>query len=479
MTSPLERRQAGVLAHITSLPGPGTLGNDARRFVDFLVDGGFGVWQTLPLGPTGPNLSPYWLPSVHAGNSALIDLSLLRTAGWLDDERGDRETQLVAACQGFQKRSTYEERRAFARFDREQAYWLDDFALYEALRKNTALPWWRWPRDLRDRHPRAMFRALRDHREAIYQCQFEQFVFYRQWRALRDYANDRGVSLFGDMPMYVSRDGVEVWRNRELFQVDDNWEPVAVSGVPPDYFAKEGQLWGNPLYDWRLMQSRGFSWWVSRIRGLAQYFDLLRIDHFRALDAYWSIPVDAPSARDGHWHNAPGAELLDTLFREIAELNLVAEDLGTITPEVDTLRLRYNIPGMTVLQFAFDGSEHNPYLPANHERNTIVYTGTHDNNTTLGWYQALTPESRDYVNRVLGCTEEQMPQALIEAAYNSKAVLAMIPMQDLLHLDGKHRMNTPGTTENNWKWKFGWNDLDPNLTARCRARLESSRRLGG
>ena len=473
MTTPLDRRRAGVLLHPTSLPGDGpngVLGEHARRFVDFLADAGFSLWQTLPLVPTDDSLSPYQMRSAHAGNPELIDTADLLAHGWLAAEHAvaDTDTRMVNAYRGFHEKAAAGERAAFDNFVQENRGWLLPYALFEHYRREfERKPWWEWPEAIRRRDPATLTAALAQARHQLRRIAFEQYLFDRQWQHLRDYANSRGICVFGDMPFYVDLNSVEVWWQRKFFRVDGQGRPEAVAGVPPDYFNADGQLWGNPLYDWNAMRADGFRWWADRLRGQLRRFDLVRIDHFRALEAYWEVPVAATSARDGRWQSAPGGELLTALERELGELPLVAEDLGTITPAVRALREEFNLPGMLVLQFAFDGSPHNPYLPANHVANAVVYSGTHDNDTTLGWYQSLDAGTRARVDACLASTPGDMPGALIRAAYASPAQLAVLPMQDLLGLGSEARMNFPGTTSGNWRWRFGWEQLDAQLAERC------------
>ena len=474
------RRRAGVLLHPTSLPGSlgnGDLGPDAYRFVDLLVDCRISLWQTLPLGPTHDDLSPYQCLSVHAGDFRLISLQLLVEQGWLDDAGLDpsqdpdrqRRLQLVAAHQGFQQRASAEEREAFARFACEHAAWLEDFALYQALRAaHRGKAWYQWPRAICDRQPAALTRERARLTQQIEQVRFEQFLFYRQWTQLRRYANERGVLLFGDIPIFVAHDSADVWAHREWFSVDAHGQSQVVAGVPPDYFSATGQRWGNPHYRWDALQQDGYRWWVQRIRSQMEMFDLVRIDHFRGFEAYWEIDARAETAVDGRWVEGPGDSFFQALTAELGELPLVAEDLGVITPEVTALRERFGLPGMKILQFAFDGSPENPYLPHNHETLSVVYTGTHDNNTTLGWYRELTDDQRWPVHHYLGADSEPMPWLLIRAALASVARLAVIPMQDLLGLDGSHRMNVPGVADGNWRWRFAWDQVHEEHRARLR-----------
>lgn len=473
-----ERRRAGILLHPTSLPGAagnGDLGPDAYRFVDFLVDSGIGLWQTLPLGPTHEDLSPYQCLSVHAGNFRLISLQMLVDLGWLDvaeldpeqDVDAQRKVRLVAAHNGFRSRANDDERQAYARFVEEHAHWLDDFALYQSLRDEYGgRAWYEWPQAVRDRQPEALAQQRRRLAGAIEQVRFEQFLFNRQWKQLRHYANDRGVLLFGDIPIFVAHDSAEVWAHREWFTVDAQGRLEKVAGVPPDYFSETGQLWGNPLYRWDVLQADGFKCWVERIRSQMEMFDLVRIDHFRGFEAYWEVDAHAETAAGGHWVKAPGTAFFETLKQELGELPLVAEDLGVITEEVTELRRRFGLPGMKILQFAFDGSSQNPYLPHNHEVMSVVYTGTHDNNTSLGWYQDLADEQRSFVRHYLGDSGEPMPWLLVRVALASVARLAVIPMQDVLGLDGAHRMNVPGIADGNWRWRFQWEQLQDEHRAR-------------
>lgn len=476
----LDRRRAGVLLHPTSLPGNGdngTLGAEARRFVDFLADSGFSVWQTLPLGPTHADRSPYQCLSVHAGNPRLIDFAALEDSGWLP--RGaaslavagdDRRRLLMQALDGYRAQGNGGD---LAGFLAAQAFWLDDYALYSALRHDSGhLAWWQWPAAWRDRDRHALSEARVRLAEEIELVRFEQFLFFRQWRELREYAHARGVRLFGDLPIFVAQDSADVWAQRHNFDLDDAGQPRAVAGVPPDYFSATGQRWGNPLYDWQRLQVDGFRFWVERLQTQLELFDLVRIDHFRGFQAYWSIPATESTAVSGHWVEAPGTALFEVLQQEFGTLPVVAEDLGLITPEVTALRDCFALPGMCVLQFAFDGGPGNPYLPHNHVANSVIYTGTHDNDTTLAWYEQLAAPQQQAVLDYLGYPGEAMPWPLIRAALASVARLAMVPMQDLLELGAGQRMNLPGTAESNWSWRFDWTQFTPDLSARLRRLVE-------
>jgi 4-alpha-glucanotransferase len=478
----LAERRAGVLLHPTSLPGSGsrgTFGADARRFVEWLAAGGFGVWQTLPLGIADAYGSPYTLRSADAGDPRFIDVTDLAAVPELPariDAAGDHAARYAS----FAALATGEQTRAFVEFVRAQRRWLLPYGLFElSSARFTDTPWWQWPAAHRDLNPAALRGLLAENRTAFRALLFEQYLFELQWSALKRYAHERGVHLFGDLPFYVDRSSVDVWWHRRLFALDARSEPLAVAGVPPDYFNAEGQLWGNPLYEWDALERSGFRWWLDRIAAQLGRFDLLRIDHFRALESYWEIPAGASTARLGQWRRGRGDALLAALRAKLGTLPLVAEDLGVITDEVRALRDRFELPGMVVLQFAFDGSPDNPHLPRHHRRNAVVYTGTHDNDTTVGWYASLDSQARDVVHRMLGVgPPPAVPEFLVDAAYASNAGLAIVPMQDLLALDSSARMNTPGTVVGNWRWRFAWADVPQQLAAACRARAVRSGRAG-
>ncbi|TCK18805.1 4-alpha-glucanotransferase [Thiogranum longum] len=477
---PFDRRRAGILLHPTSLPGSvgnGELGIEAYRFIDFLADCQIGLWQMLPLGPTHSDLSPYQCFSVHAGNTRLISLQRLVEAGWLDDAGLDpeqdisvqRKTRLTAAYNGFMRHADNEIRTELDAFIEQHANWLDDFSLYQALRDDfNGCAWFDWPKPLRDRDPGAMEEARRRLASAIEQVQFEQFLFFRQWMDLRHYANDHGVLLFGDIPIFVAYDSADVWANRQWFVLDEQGGLKVVAGVPPDYFSETGQRWGNPHYNWQALADDGYRWWLERIRTQLELFDLMRIDHFRGFEAYWEINAASDTAIDGRWVAGPGADFFEALRQAFGKLPLVAEDLGVITPEVTALRRQFGLPGMKILQFAFDGSSDNPYLPHNHEPLSVVYTGTHDNNTTLGWYEELPEEQRGFVRHYLDLGSDNMPWPLVRTALASVARLSVLPMQDVLALDASHRMNVPGIADGNWQWRFEWEQLLPEYGERLR-----------
>lgn len=481
-----DQRRAGVLLHLTSLPaqyaGGGDLGPQAYRFLAFLAAAGISVWQMLPIGPTHGDRSPYQTLSTHAGSSDLISLELLQQQGWLqgDELRLSRAEALAVAARRFVRDlpAHAEMQHKFVEFCEAHAEWLDDFALFTALREARGnASWLQWEAPLRQRESNALFVARRIHAERIAAIRFEQFVFYEQWQALRSEAQRLGIALFGDLPIFVAHDSADVWSQQELFALDADGNPRTVAGVPPDYFSATGQRWGNPHYDWVRMQVDDFAWWRKRVRSQLQLFDLLRIDHFRGFEAYWEIPAAEPTAIAGRWVKAPGDALLQSIFREFPQLPLVAEDLGIITPEVAALREGHHLPGMLILQFAFDGSRDNPYLPHHHTPLSVVYTGTHDNDTSLGWYNALDPQTQQRVQAYFGFPGEAMPRPLVRAALASVARLAIVPMQDLLELGSEHRMNIPGTTGDNWCWQFEWSQVPDDLSARVRQWLDSYGRI--
>jgi 4-alpha-glucanotransferase len=466
----LTDRRAGVLLHPTSLPYTGTaggLGPEAFHFIDFIKKCGFSVWQTLPLGPTHCDRSPYQCLSVHAGNTDLISREDLVSRGWLDAAAAGASDSLAQARHGFESRAETLEKQAFTDFKLLHAAWLDDYALYQAIRQSHGgKSWFEWPAPLRNRRRSELSRIRRSHAATIEQVCFEQYVFFLQWQAVRDHAHRQGIALFGDMPIYVAADSADIWAGRELFSTDAEGKLDFVAGVPPDYFSANGQRWGNPLYRWDRIQADDFRWWLDRFRTQLLLFDIIRLDHFRGFEKYWEVPSSEATAINGRWVEAPGDALFGRMRETFGDLPLVAEDLGTITTEVDALRRRFDLPGMKILQFAFDDGPDNPYLPHNHVPQSVVYTGTHDNNTTLGWYQERDEHARHKVNEYLGNPSEDMPWPLIRMALASVARLAILPMQDILALGNGHRMNLPGTTENNWNWKFDWSQVASDLAAR-------------
>ena len=447
----LQERRAGVLLHPTSLP-TGRLGHDAERWLDLLHDAGISVWQVLPLGVPHEDNSPYQCLSAFAMNPALF---------------GDMDTSSVDSVD-------------FEEWKRTQQHWLSDFASFMVIRQQQEeVPWYDWPDELRLRDPLALESIVSEHAAEIAEVCMQQYLFHRRWAEIREYARERGILLFGDMPIFIAYDSADIWANPDLFLLNGDFRPEYVAGVPPDYFSETGQRWGNPHFDWDQMQLDDFAWWMQRFEHHFDIFDIVRIDHFRGLEAVWMIPESSPTAIDGFWQKTPGDMLLSTLGNRIGDLPLVAEDLGLITPEVIALRKKYGLPGMAVLQFGFDAFDDNPHKPKNIHSDTVVYTGTHDNNTTLGWYQSLDADMQQHVRTVLGMSGEQnIVDTLIDVALDTKACLAVLPMQDLLHLGEEARMNQPGTVENNWKWRFDWEQLTPALVAKTRERLLTAGRAG-
>ncbi len=454
-----QARCAGVLLHVSSLPA-GDFGADAKKFIDFLADIGAHIWQTLPLNMPHDDGSPYQCLSAHAGNSAFISLEKLVEMGWIAPHEAELGTTQALAIAYNRYYKQLADQSALAKFCRKHAYWLNDFALFYALRNHfNHSSWNTWPEPYKNRDIKALRQFKANFSQEISLIKFTQFVFFNQWHSLKKYAHLNRVKLFGDIPIFVAYDSADVWANRHCFKLNKRGEMKVVAGVPPDYFSATGQRWGNPHYHWRNMRQDGFAWWLQRMRTQNRMFDMLRIDHFRGLESAWEVPASSDTAVQGAWILAPGDALLKTIKARFPHLSLIAEDLGIITAEVDALREKYNLPGMKILQFAFGGDDKNPYLPQNIEENSVVYTGTHDNDTTLGWYQALDENAKNHLHTVLNTAQPNMPQALVQLAFETKANIAIIPMQDILGLDAKHRMNVPGTMGGNWQWRFDWDAL--------------------
>lgn len=470
-------RRAGVLLHISSLPSA-DLGQDAWLFVDLLESMGASVWQTLPLSMTHSDGSPYQCLSAHAGNPHFISLDALVSDGWLsqvDIEHLNREDLMAKAYVGFANDKSA--KKSFNHFCKS-ANWLEDFALFIVLRNHfERAGWMHWPDAYKNRDPLTIQAAKQRYSNEIEIVKFTQFVFFKQWHALKVYANSKHISLFGDIPIFVAYDSAEVWAESSLFKLDADKNMTVVAGVPPDYFSATGQRWGNPHYDWQAMQSDGFRWWLSRMHTQNDLFDLVRIDHFRGLQAAWEIPATEETAIIGEWALAPGDSLLQAITKHFPQMTLIAEDLGIITDEVDALREKYHLPGMKILQFAFDGSPDNPYLPERITPNSVVYTGTHDNDTTLGWYLSMNEGQRHPLHIYLQTDHPVMPQALIEMAFASSGELAIIPMQDILLLDSSHRMNIPGTVDGNWQWRFDWEQVQPEMIKWLSDAIKKTNRL--
>lgn len=491
-------RSSGVLLHPTALPGAygiGSLGPEAVRFLDFLAASGQRLWQVLPLGPTGYADSPYQCFSAFAGNPNLIALEPLLQWGWLTDEDLSSEEPgfppsnheridygavipwkravLRIAFARFVTAGSEEDRQRLEAFRNDQSAWLGDFALFMALKETHELrPWTEWEPELRDRDPEAIAAFADSHGEQIRFFVFLQWLFHEQWLRIRRLATDRAIRIIGDIPIFVAHDSADVWANRDLFFLDEEGTPTVVAGVPPDYFSATGQLWGNPIYNWDRHRETGFSWWRSVLLSRFALYDHVRIDHFRGFQAYWSIPGGAENAMGGSWVTAPGRELFEKMEQEIGELPVIAEDLGVITDEVVELIEHFGFARMNVLQFAFAASEQNDYMPHHHSRNAVVYTGTHDNDTSAGWGAAASKEDRAYALVYMAgretAADEELAWHFVRAALTSVCQFAVIPMQDLLGQGTEHRMNLPGTTGGNWEYRVRPEQLSPELAARLR-----------
>ncbi len=502
----IDKRSAGILLHPVSLPsfdGIGDFGEYAFKFIDFLFEAEIGVWQILPLGPTAYGNSPYTAVSSFAGNPLFISLEELQKEGVL--KTGDLEDRpkfsldrveydkvyewknplLRRAASNFLKSADSEALSEYHRFCEREQWWLDDYALFvtaknyfdqQASEKDIKDSRWNyyWPTALANRDPSELQRRREQWQDDIAVEKVLQFFFSRQWQRVKKYANDRNIRLFGDIPIFVSPDSADVWANSELFHLDSHNRPTAVAGVPPDYFSSTGQRWGNPLYRWSEHKRTGFEWWISRIRKTLEQVDMVRIDHFRGFEAYWKIPAQEPTAMKGKWVKAPGREFFKKIGSELGELPIVAEDLGVITPEVQALRNEFGFPGMKVLQFAFDPDgkggikADNPFLPHNHQENYVAYTGTHDNDTTLGWFHNQSSELQELIRRYAGSTGQDIVWDLIRTVFMSSARYAIVPFQDPLTLGSDARMNTPGTVGGNWSWKVRAEAFNESVGSRLR-----------
>ena len=498
-------RASGVLLHPTSLPGPhgcGDFGPAAYHFVDWLVSAHQKLWQILPLGGIGPGNSPYMSSSAFAGNVLLIDLGELQRRGWLNevDLQADagladasvnfaavipfRMQRLSRAAAAFARTASDAERAELAAFRVAHASWLDDYTLFMALcEAQGSGDWCAWPAALARREATALADARAAHAERIGFWEFCQWCFFRQWLALKAYANERGIEIIGDAPIFIAHQSAEVWARQDLFELDASGRPLVVAGVPPDAFSDTGQHWGNPLYRWSVHKAEGYAWWVERIRRTFELVDIVRIDHFRGFAAYWEIKATEATAIHGHWVNGPGAALFKAIARELGPLPVIAEDLGVITPDVVALRKRFHFPGMRVLQFAFGGGSDNLYLPHNHEPDSAVYTGTHDNNTTRGWWQAASHAEQQHVLAYLGLdqqadAESQIHWHLMRAACASVADTSVYPMQDVLGLGPESRMNFPGQGAGWWAWRFDWRQVTPEHAQRLADMCRLYRRDG-
>ncbi len=479
------RRQAGILLHPTSLPGPGgigTFGNALVGFLDFLATAGFSLWQVLPLTPPAAGNSPYSAYSAFAGNHLMIDLQQLAGEGDLPNRdleqtfplnRVDfeqvipwKETLLQQAAGNFFSQGQTPRLEEFWHFC-DTTFWLHDYALFRALKNHYKdKPWHRWPREIARRQPAAIQQASIKLGPAIGVQKYQQWQFFRQWHLAKKAAEERGIEIIGDLPIFVAHDSADVWCNQHLFLLDNTGRPLVVAGVPPDYFSATGQLWGNPLYNWEVMAQQGYSWWIARFRQMLELFDQVRIDHFRGFEAAWHVPATAKTAVGGTWVPGPGAHFFDAIRATLGRLPFIAEDLGVITPPVEALRDQYGLPGMKIMQFAFDSDAANPYLPHNHLPNCVVYTGTHDNDTSQGWFDTLTPHVRKQMYDYLGLPGANPVYDIIRTTLMSVARTAVIPMQDLLELPTEARMNKPGVALGNWSWRYRQGQLPEGLADR-------------
>jgi 4-alpha-glucanotransferase len=482
------KRTSGILLHPTSLPGQfgsGDFGIDAYRFVDWLTEAGQTCWQVLPLGEIGPGNSPYMGSSAFAGNLLLIDLIELASLGWLIAEdlvpdphaqanRVDyprvwsyRIERLRRAAQRFFAHDDQTLHDAYHHFCDTEAAWLHDYALFKAIAAHThSHDWSNWPAPLAQRDPAALRQAEHDHADDIRFWKFCQWSFTRQWRTLKNYANARGIQIIGDVPIFVSHQSADVWAHQSLFNLNEHGQPTVVAGVPPDYFSETGQMWGNPLYCWEAHQTTGYAWWLARLRHAFTQADRVRIDHFRGFAAYWEIPADAPNAITGQWITGPGEHFFTAVQNAFPNLPIIAEDLGLITPDVLKLRDDFHLPGMRVLQFAFGDDEANYFLPHHYVPNTVAYTGTHDNDTTVGWWHTAPPHVREFAQRYLQTDGSDIQWVMMRTLSVSVADTVIFPMQDVLGLGSDDRMNFPGKADGNWEWRFEWGQLKPEYAHR-------------
>lgn len=492
-------RQSGILLHPTSLPGPfgiGDLGPGAYEFADFLVKAGQSLWQVLPLGPTGYGDSPYACYSAFAGNTLLISPEKLATEGLLDQSDLDvsqsahkvdfgeahktKDQILRKAYQRYTKTTDTALRSAFETFAQQQAAWLEDYALFRALKDaHGGVAWNEWEPSLVRRSSAALTRAREELREQVEAHMFYQFLFFRQWFGLKKYCNEKSIKIVGDLPIFVAQDSADVWTNPEQFKLDKNGKPLVVAGVPPDYFSSTGQLWGNPLYNWERMQEDGFKWWIERVRATLTVVDIARVDHFRGFAACWEIPGGDKTAERGQWVEAPGRELFTAIRKTLGELPIIAEDLGVITPDVVALREEFGFPGMRILQFGFGSDSKNIDLPHNYVPNVVAYTGTHDNDTTVGWFQSVAGEGstrtatqiereRTFCLNYLNSSGKEIHWDFIRGVLASVANTAIVPLQDLLGLGTEARMNLPNSTEGNWAWRYQSGALHDELAVRLK-----------
>ena len=480
----LQSRSAGVQLPISSLPsstGIGNFGSSAYRFVDFLKASGMRIWQICPLGPTGYGDSPYQCFSSFAGNPYFIDLDPLESEGLLFSEEKQRLLELSSEfvdygslyCSFWSILKIAHKRFLASRkdsvcvygsireFRKQQSYWLEDYALFMALKSQyNGICWLDWPTKYRNYNTAHSSERTQELEDAIDAQVFYQYLFYAQFQCLHSYCELNGIKIMGDIPIFVSLDSSDVWSNRELFQVRKNGEPMAVAGVPPDYFSVNGQLWGNPLYNWPVHINSDFSWWLERIGNNLNFYDILRLDHFRGFESYWSVSANESTARNGSWKKSPGIDLFKAIHSKFPEAQIVAENLGIITEAVQSLHFATGFPGMAVLQFAFDEDSSNAYLPHNHTVNSVVYTGTHDNDTTVGWFSSLDESAKNQVRTYLKVSGEAIATDLVRCALSSVSLMAIIPVQDIMSLGAEARLNTPGTSSGNWQWRITNSQLE-------------------
>ena len=494
----LSARSAGILLHPTSLPsrgGTGDLGPEAYVFADFLARARLGLWQVLPLSPPGLGNSPYSAVSAFAGNPLLVSLERLVERGWtgkealkklpgpassridFDEVKAIKLPLLKRAAQNFLERANGDRQR-FESFKRDHAWWLEDFVLFDVMRQEHAgAPWSAWPKELARREAAALHKFGVEYQRELEVERAIQFAFFEQWRALRRYCGQRGIRIVGDVAIFVNYDSADVWRNPDLFYLDENLQPTVVAGVPPDAFSDTGQRWGNPLYRWDALKASGYEWWVRRMSWALETCDIVRLDHFRGFESYWEIPASEPTAVNGRWVKGPADDLFEALRARLGDLPFIAEDLGLITEEVNALRERLSIPGMKVLQFGFGDPGAHIYLPQNFEPNCVVYTGTHDNDTTPGWWQnSASRQEKQYAASYMGQPKDGMHWAFIRAAFASVARLALTPLQDALGLGSEARMNTPSRSDGNWGWRFAPGALTDELAKKLAILSEVSDR---
>ncbi len=484
------KRSSGILLHPTSFPGPdgiGDLGPEAYRWINFLAETGCSLWQILPLGPTGYGDSPYQCFSAFAGNPYLINPVLLVEDGLLTP--ADFEDRplfsndcvdfgtvipwklkiLDKAFQHFQTSELAVIKKEFKDFCKNEADWLEDFTLFMAIKDHAGgVSWKDWPEPLRQRDASAIAKFQKSNAEVIQRHAFRQYLFFKQWGNLRTYANSKGIKIIGDIPIFVAYDSADAWAHPELFYLDEKGLPTVVAGVPPDYFSPTGQLWGNPLYRWEVHQETGFQWWVKRIQATLKTVDIIRLDHFRGFAGYWEVPAEMSTAEIGQWVPGPGPGIFDAIKNALGELPIIAEDLGFITPDVVEIQEKFELPGMKVLQFAFSTGPNDPFLPHNYPENCVSYTGTHDNDTTLGWYRSAPEVEKDFCRRYLARSGDDISWDMIRAVWSSVAVFALAPMQDILALDSDARMNFPGHSSGNWNWRMRSNKYTSLITIRLK-----------